>query len=199
MFTIFFVAEEMLIDHVQRGFINGGVIIQPCTIFGRFNERGWGELFKVMYQSKGNMPGLAGASSFVDVQDLALVFVNAATSGDGKKCEKYVVGGTNDTALNMQNMIGELVGYPGPANSVPTVVLKFLSKWNEWCLHIPCFRVLRIKKKVIGSPLMVSKLLQNQSTDSLKAIKILNYKPRPLKDILYRNYDWILKEGLLET
>ena len=47
------------------------------------------------------MPGLPGASSFVDVQDLAEVFVAAADAGrsDGGR---YIIGGTNASNIEMQ-------------------------------------------------------------------------------------------------
>ena len=187
--------EELLVEHCEKDLVKSGVIIQPCTVFGRYNEGGWGQLFRIMHSSKGKMPGLSGTSSFVDVQDLANVFIAAATSGDSEKCEKYVIGGTNDTALNMQGMIGDLVGYEGPRKVIPQGVIMCLAKWNELLLHVPGFRCCRIKTKVIGSPLLVNKMTQEQTADSLKAQKQLGFKPRPLKDILQRNYDWIVREG----
>ena len=190
--------EEMIMEHCTKGLINGGAIISPCSVFGRFNNGGWGALFELMYRSKGKMPGLAGTSSFVDVQDLAKVFITAASAGDGKKCEKYIIGGTNETALRMQEIIGELVGYKAPEKSTPVKVIKFLAKLNEFFLNIPCLRCCRIKKKVIGSPLVVGKITQDQTAESLKAQEMLNYKPRPLKDILTRNYEWVVKEGMLK-
>ena len=104
--------EELLVEHCEKGLVKSGVIIQPCTVFGRYNE-GMGAAVSYNAYLKGKMPGLSGTSSFVDVQDLADVFITA-TSGGSEKCEKYVIGGTNDTALNMQGMIGDLVGYEGP-------------------------------------------------------------------------------------
>ena len=46
------------------------VILQPCSVFGRFGDTGWCEIFGRLQKSNGNMPGLPGGSSFVDVQDI---------------------------------------------------------------------------------------------------------------------------------
>jgi nucleoside-diphosphate-sugar epimerase len=60
------------------------------------------------------MPGLPGSSSFVDAEDLALAFANAADAGPGEG-EAYIIGGTNDTNLYMQQEMARLVGTPGEA------------------------------------------------------------------------------------
>ena len=91
-----------------------------------------------------------------------------------------------------------MVGYKAPEKSTPVKVIKFLAKLNEFFLNIPCLRCCRIKKKVIGWPLVVGKITQDQTAESLKAQEMLNYKPRPLKDILTRNYEWVVKEGMLK-
>jgi hypothetical protein len=38
----------------------------------------------MLLESDGGMPGLPGSSSFVDVEDLAEIFVKAASIGPGK-------------------------------------------------------------------------------------------------------------------
>ena len=67
----------------------------------RFGDTGWCQIFHRLLESNGKMPGLPGASSFVDVQDLAGVFVAAADAGrsDGGR---YIIGGTNASNIEMQ-------------------------------------------------------------------------------------------------
>ena len=55
------------------------------------------------------LPGLPGASSFTDVQDLAAAFVTAADAGPGKG-ERYIIGGTNETNMTM---LSEVRFFPG--------------------------------------------------------------------------------------
>ena len=80
-------------------------------------QAGWCQIFGRLQHSNGSMPGLPGGSSFCDVQDLAAAFVAAATAGPGRG-ERYVVGGTNATSLEMQAIMAELVGVPAPSKPV---------------------------------------------------------------------------------
>ena len=75
--------EQQLCAAVAEGGVQG-VIIQPCSVFGRYGDTGWCQIFDKLLQSKGEMPGLPGSSSFTDVQDLALAFVAAAEAGAGQ-------------------------------------------------------------------------------------------------------------------
>jgi nucleoside-diphosphate-sugar epimerase len=49
----------------------------------------------------------------------------------------------------------------------------------------------------IMSPWLVVKMTQDQSAQSLAAQQVLGYHPRPLKDTLKRNYDWLVENGRL--
>ena len=97
--------EELLRAELEAGRVREGVILQPCSVFGRYGEAGWCQIFGKLLQSGGRMPGLPGSSSFCDVQDLAAAFVAAATAGPGR-CERYVIGGTNASSLEMQSIHG---------------------------------------------------------------------------------------------
>jgi len=169
------------------------VIIQPCSVFGRYGETGWCTIFNKLLQ--GPVPGLPGSSSFVDVQDLASVFVAAVDEGPGDG-EAYIIGGTNATNLEMQRQMAMLVDTPAPSRVTPGWVLRGISRWNEMLLgsRLGC---LRIKADVIGSPWLISKMTQDQSAQSAKAQDVLGYRPRPLAEILRRNYDWLVSAELL--
>jgi hypothetical protein len=100
------------------------------------------------------MPGLPGSSSFVDAQDLACAFATAADAGPGEG-EAYILGGTNETNLYMQQEMALLVGTAAPSRAAPAWVLRLLARWNECLLNYPCLW-LRIKPDSIGSPWLVS-------------------------------------------
>ena len=51
--------------------------------------------------------------------------------------------------------------------------------------------------ETIASPWLVAKITQNQATYSLAAQRVLGYQPRPLGDILKRNYDDLVSSGVL--
>jgi len=172
------------------------VIIQPCSVFGRYGETGWCTIFGRLLATNGRMPGLPGSSSFVDVQDLASALAAAVDKGPGEG-EAYIIGGTNASNLEMQRQMALLVGTPSPQRATPAVVLRAVSRWNEMLLDKKFLRCLRIKPDVIGSPWLVCKITQDQSTQSVKAQEVLGYKPRPLAQILRRNYDWLVFEQLL--
>eukprot|EP00854_Cymbomonas_tetramitiformis_P023402 gene23402-28330_t len=188
--------EQQLCRAVDEGGVSA-VILQPCSVFGRYGEAGWSQIFGKLLQTNGSLPGLPGASSFVDVQDLAAAFVAAADVGPGTG-EAYVVGGTNASNLEMQRKMAVLVGTPAPRKATPAMVLRFLAQWNECLLHIPWLRWLRVKPDAIGSPWLVAKITQDQCTQSTAACEALGHRPRPLEDILKRNFEWLVASGRLE-
>lgn len=175
------------------------VVIQPCSVFGRFGDTGWCLIFEKLLETNGNMPGLPGASSFVDVQDLAAAFVSAADARPGVPCQRFIVGGTNATNFELQHAMAKLVGTPAPTRPTPPVVLVLLSRWNECLLGVPVCRWLRVLPGTIGSPWLVAKITQNQSTDSAAAQAALGYRPRPLASTLKRNYNWLVSSGTLPS
>lgn len=174
------------------------VIIQPSSVFGRYGETGWCQIFARLIETNGQMPGLPGASSFCDVQDLASAFVAAADAGPGQG-EAYIIGGTNASNLEMQNQMALLVGTPAPARATPTALLCRLARWNECLLQIPWLRWLRVKPDTIGSPWLMTKITQDQSTQSAAAQQALRYRPRPLAAIMQRNYEWLVESGKLPS
>jgi nucleoside-diphosphate-sugar epimerase len=189
--------EELLRAELEAGRVREGVILQPCSVFGRYGEAGWCQIFGKLLKSGGRMPGLPGSSSFCDAQDLAAAFAAAATAGPGR-CERYVIGGTNASSLEMQSIMGELVGVAAPSWASPPTALRFLSRWNECLLHLgPVLRLLRIMPATIGSPCLVAKITQDQSADSAAAQRVLGYRPRALRDILHRNHLWLVETGRL--
>jgi len=185
--------EEQLRTAVAAEGLNA-VILQPCSVFGRYGDTGWCTIFKRLIDSKGRMPGLPGSSSFVDVQDLGTAFVAAADAGDGHG-ESYIIGGTNASNLEMQQLMAQLVGTPAPQAATPSRLLFALSRWNECVLGLPFLHCLRVKPDTIGSPWLVAKITQDQSTHSNAAQRVLGYHPRPLQDILSRNYEWLVANG----
>lgn len=191
--------ELLLKQAINSNQIKGGVIIQPCSIFGPYSQDAWSSFFGRLLQANGKIPGLPGSSSFVDARDLALAFISATTKGDGKG-ECYVIGGTNETNLTMMQTMANLVGVPGPKSATSTSLLMGLARWNELCLQVLPIWMLphfQIKTNTIGCPLLVAKLCQSQGTYSRLAQEILGYRPRSLFDILKGNYDWLVCIGAL--
>jgi dihydroflavonol-4-reductase len=193
--------ELRLKEAIDSKRIKGGVIIQPCSIFGPYSQDAWSSFFGRLLKSDGKIPGLPGTSSFVEARDLATVFITATTNGDGKG-ECYVIGGTNATNLTMMQTMADLVGVAGPKSATNTTLLMGLARWNELCLGVlpvwllPYFQ---IKANTIACPLLVAKLCQSQGTHSCLAQEILGYRPRPLLEVLKGNYDWLVGIGVLPS
>ena len=166
------------------------MILQPCSIFGPYGTDGWCKLFGMLKETGGRLPGLPGSSSFCDARDLADAFVAAATAGPGR-CERYIIGGTNASTMDMLREMARLVGTPAPRTATPAAVLWFFAKWNEAVLRLPLLNRLQILKAKIGPPWLMAKLTQDMSTGSEAARRVLGYKPRPLRDILESNYEWL--------
>jgi hypothetical protein len=76
-------------------------------------------------------------------------------------------------------------------------VLRTLARWNECLLDKSCLLFLRIKPDTIGSPWLVHKMTQDQSTASEAAQEVLEYRPRPLRETLRRNCEWLVGAGIL--
>ena len=188
--------EEVLTAAQQDGTINEAVIIQPCSIFGRYGDAAWSSIFFRLQKANGNLPGFPGSSSFCDVEDLADAFVAAATAGPGES-EKYIIGGTNEKSITMQKIMAEMVGVPFSGKPLDPGYMRLISRWNEFLLPFKWLWFLRIQAAKIHTPTGVEKMCQDQGTESLAAIKVLGYRTRPLREMLQRNFDWLIASGKL--
>ena len=62
-------------------------------------------------------------------------------------------------------------------------------------LHVPLLHWLRVRPTQIGPPWLVwGKLTQNQTTLGKTAQAVLGYAPRPLHEILRRNFEWLQRQ-----
>ena len=93
--------------------------------------------------------------------------------------------------------MAHLVGTPAPSRATPEALLNVVARWNECLLTKKILRCLQIKPATIGSPWLVCKITQNQSTQSRAAQDAFGYVPRPLEEILKRNYRWLVEVGSL--
>eukprot|EP01065_Artemidia_motanka_P000206 TRINITY_DN10081_c0_g1_i1.p1 TRINITY_DN10081_c0_g1~~TRINITY_DN10081_c0_g1_i1.p1 ORF type:complete len:441 (+),score=129.14 TRINITY_DN10081_c0_g1_i1:392-1714(+) len=110
------------------------VIVQPSDIIGRFDERSWGRLMRMMAECR--LVGVPRAElNFVNVQDVVEGHLRAAVAG---RCgETYVLGGTMFSTQDLvQEMQSNIVRIVGRASCTPKIVplwlLRLMGYLQEW-------------------------------------------------------------------
>ena len=209
---------------ILSGRIKGGMTIQPTTILGMYSKYHWSKIFHRLLETNGQMPGIPGSTSVVDVRDLAHIMVrccyadvdtkdkeegeegtSAITSSSFGSGECYLVGGENITNLGLMRMMAKFVNVPAPKSATPKWLLMMLSRWNEFIVtytpttlrHWVMPRLL-VRPKLIGSPFTMSKICQSQKTSgSIRTKSTFGYQPTPIQDIVGSNYEWLRKVGEL--
>eukprot|EP00756_Hemistasia_phaeocysticola_P025165 Hpha_TRINITY_DN15991_c0_g3::TRINITY_DN15991_c0_g3_i1::g.74597::m.74597/K00091/E1.1.1.219; dihydroflavonol-4-reductase len=110
------------------------VIVQPSDIIGKFDERSWGRLLRMMAECR--LVGIPRADlNFVNVSDVVEGHLRAAVAG--KKGESYVLGGTNfstaELAAEMQRNIRRILGVTScQPQLVPLWLLRLMGYLQEW-------------------------------------------------------------------
>ena len=102
------------------------VIIQPCVVIGERDTRNYSPLFDLAKDGKiaGAMPG---GIEFGYVHDIAKAHVDAYWNG--KRCEKYILGGVKATWQQFFEVIHRVVGNPKSLRVIPTWQLRLYCAW----------------------------------------------------------------------
>ena len=180
-----YLAECEVLKAVENGL--DAVVLNPCHIVGRYDSTSWAQLIKMTYLNK--LPGIPpGIGMFCYVGDVA--DAHLAAFEKGRKCEKYLLGGTEASFLEFLNVLQHILGRKPFKKATPIWVLKLglvLSKVKS--IFSSAEPDLTPEKFHI-----VTKAIRCNYS---KAEKELDYKTSPIQFMVQESLDWMKTEGIL--
>jgi nucleoside-diphosphate-sugar epimerase len=175
---------------VERGVAKGlkAVILNPGHVVGRYDTTGWARLIRLVHARKllGVPPG---AGCWAHAQQVARAHVTAVDLG--RVGERYLLGGTSATYLEVVGIIGELTGRNVPSRCLPPWVMRAFGRLSEWAALITRH------PPTVTPEIAAASARRPHLFKSDKAIRELGYRPVAIDDMLRESYEWLKSESLL--
>jgi nucleoside-diphosphate-sugar epimerase len=176
--------QEEVRKGIQRGL--SAVILNPANILGPYDVTGWARLFRLLKARK--LPGVPpGRSSFCHVSEVARAHITAVTKGGVG--EQYLLGGTDVSYVEIAAIMAELLGLR-PPRAVPTALLKTMGRVNDWVSHLT-------RKEPDITAANAYLVCSRWRVDSSKAMKVLGFSAKPLREMIEDSFRWLQKEKLI--
>jgi len=180
-----YLAEEEVRTGVGRGL--PATILNPCNIIGAYDQSGWARLIRMI--ADGSLPGVPpGSNSFAQVGEVAKAHIAAVDKG--KVGENYLLGGVDDSILNMVQMIGRLLDREVPSKPIAPWKLQAVSRLAAAVAAVT-------GKEPRVSPESAALASRQLFGDSSKAERELGYRAVPLEEMLRESIDWLRRRGLI--
>lgn len=177
-------------EEEARALIGAGldvVILNPSTTIGRYDTRQWLGPFRQI--AAGKLRGLSpGRSSFAHARHVAEAHVAAAEQG--RRSERYLLGGPTATFLEAAQIIADLVSAPRPTKVTSPAALRAAGFAAEQWARLS-------KRKPIITTELAEYLINRNVVSSDKATAELGYEPPPLQEVLGDYHRWLRCAGLL--
>lgn len=177
-------------DEVRRGIDRGldAVILNPANIVGEYDVKSsWSRLIRMAVERK--LPAIPpGRSSFCHAAEAARAHVRAVDHG--RSGENYILGGADASYADVVSCLGEILGVPLRARTVPAPVLRLFGRSLGLLSRFT-------KREPFVTPDAAAYLTASLISKSDKAVRELDYRVVPLRNMLEDSYRWMLKEGLL--
>jgi nucleoside-diphosphate-sugar epimerase len=180
-----FGAEEEVRAAIADGL--DAVILNPTNVVGPYDRGGWARL--ILLLDAGKLPGAPpGSNSFCHVREVAAAHLAAADKG--RRGENYLLGGADESYLEVVRIIGELTGREVPAKPMSAALLKTVARLSHWGSYLS------------GTPPRITPEMAGLMTrylfcDCAKARAELDFKVVSLREMLEDSYRWLEAEGLL--
>jgi nucleoside-diphosphate-sugar epimerase len=179
-------AELLVENAVQSGSLDA-VILNPAHVLGPGDKNNWSRMIDLVDRRK--LPGVPpGSGPFADVSQVAKAHIQAYHKG--KSGEKFLLGGTMMSFLEIVRITGELLDRPVPKRATPAWILKAMAK-----LYSLQSMVTRTEPDLTPeSAAMITRRLQ---CDSGRARHVLDYEFTPVRALLQETIDWMRSTGML--
>ena len=178
-------AEQEVQKAVRRGL--DAVILNPANIIGPYDTANWSQLFTLVAEDK--LPGIPpGRAPFCHVRDVARAHITAV--GRGRTGENYILGGPLATYAEAFAVVGDLLGHPVKAKTLPAFALKLAACLSE-------LKALPARTEPDLTREMAALLSADIRATSGKAARELGYETTSLETMLRDCHDWLRAERLL--
>ncbi len=176
-------------QEVETGIRNGldAVFINPPHIMGRYDRRNWASLIRMIAENK--LPGIPpGKGSFSHAPAVARAHINAVEKG--RTGERYLLGGTDASFLELIREAGRLLNVPVGDRTTPAWVLRMVGRMSDWISRLT-------RKEPDLTPEKVQLVTETLTCSGEKARDELDFQPVPITVMLEDTIRWMRSEGLL--
>jgi nucleoside-diphosphate-sugar epimerase len=177
-------------QEVRRGIDAGldAVILNPANIIGPYDLANWSRLLYLVHREK--LPGVPpGRGSFCHVREVVRAHINAVERG--RRGENYLLGGADADFLELIRVCGEITSRRVPARATPWWLLRLMGRIGEWQSFIN-------GRRPTLTPEIAWLMGLRWVCRSEKAIRELDYRTAPLREMLEDCHRWMVAEGRLK-
>jgi dihydroflavonol-4-reductase len=163
------------------------VILNPAHILGPGDRRNWSRVIRLVNED--NLPGVPpGGGAFADVREVARAHIQAYHHG--RKGENYLLGGPDTLFLDVVKMTGDILNKKVPGRATPAWLLKLVAK-----VYVAVAAV--TGKEPDLTPEGAALITRHIKCDSSKAIRELDYRYTPVRELLTETVNWLRTKGML--
>ena len=179
---------QLVLDAIHAGEIDGCLVL-PSGISGP-GDYTFGNVAGVIREYvEGKMPaGVEGTFNCADNRDMAETILRA--SKDGRTGESYILGGEMIGMKEVFDILSAHTGLPTIKTILPAGMGKFLGSMSDMAEAVT-------HKPQRMTSFAVYNLVRNNAFDSSKAMKELDYNPRPMAQSIAEEIDWMIREGIV--
>ncbi len=175
---------------VEKGIARGlsSVIMNPGHVVGRYDSRGWGRMIGLVHGRR--LPGIPpGKGVWAHADEVARAHLAAVDKGGVG--ERYLLGGTFATYVEMVQIIGELAGRRVPSRALPAWAVRALGGVSQWGSNLTR-RAPTVTPEIAEATTRPPHLFRSD-----KATGVLGFRAVPLETMLRDCFEWMQAEGLL--
>jgi nucleoside-diphosphate-sugar epimerase len=179
-------AEKIVKQAVEDRRIDA-VILNPAHILGPGDRRNWSRMIRLVNDD--DLPGVPpGGGSFSDVREVARAHIQAFQHG--RKGHNYLLGGPDTMFIDVVGMAGEILGRKVPGRASPAWLLNIAAQAYVLAAAIT-------GKEPDLTPEGSAMITRHINCDSSKAVKELDYRFTPVRQLLNDTCEWMRSKGML--
>jgi dihydroflavonol-4-reductase len=164
------------------------VVLNPGDVAGPYDANNWGSLFFLLRD--GALPAIgSGTITLTHVHDV--VQAHLAAVDRGRNGERYLLAGEDRELAELAAEMARWSGAKVPMKALPWV----LKVYGRIAVMIAAFTA---KEPDVTPELAAIAGATGATYRSDKAIRELGYRIQPMSVAVQDNYDWLVKEGLLQ-
>jgi nucleoside-diphosphate-sugar epimerase len=182
-----YAGELEVLEGVEKGL--QACIMNPGHIVGKYDPNNWARLIRLV--CAGKLPGVPpGEGTWAHAGEVAKAHITAVEKG--RVGERYLLGGTYATYLEVIRVIGQLTGKKVPQKALPAWVLVALGRVSQWGSYVTR------RAPTVTPEIAAASSRPPHRFKSDKAMKELGYKAVGIEPMFREAYEWLRDEGLLK-
>jgi nucleoside-diphosphate-sugar epimerase len=177
-------------QEVRRGIDSGldAVILNPAHIVGPYDTGNWSRMLYLVHY--GTLPGVPGGrGSFCHVREVVRAHLQAFEHG--RSGDNYLLGGEDMDYVDVVRLCGEITSRAVPQRPTPAILLWLLARAMKLQTAIT-------KKRPAVTPEIAYLMGRRWVCRSDKAIRELDYRTVPVREMFEDCYRWLVAEGKLK-